>query len=104
MKKLFLIALTVAIALTAIPLMNSWSLADDRNITQRPMLAALSTLGKACEQGGVKGSTGSSPSACRSSGHATSNTLVAAVTCGSNQWCCKHDDFSKGTCAKCCSK
>ncbi|MBI5910652.1 MAG: hypothetical protein HY848_11950 [Betaproteobacteria bacterium] len=104
MKKLFLIALTLAIALSAIPLMNSWSLAQDRNATQGPMLAALSTSGKACEQGGVKGSTGSSPLACRSSGYITNNTFMAAVTCGSNQWCCKHEDFSKGTCARCCSK
>ncbi len=29
---------------------------------------------------------------------------AAAVTCGSNQWCCKHDIGGTGECLKCCNK
>ncbi len=29
---------------------------------------------------------------------------VAAVTCGSSEWCCKHDIGGTGECTKCCPK
>ena len=32
-----------------------------------------------------------------------SSERLAAVSCGSNQWCCRHD-FSNGSCVRCCSK
>jgi len=32
------------------------------------------------------------------------NPPVFAVTCGSDQWCCKHDIGGTGECTSCCAK
>jgi hypothetical protein len=103
MKKLLIIVLTLAMTLTAFQITNSSALAEEGKMTRGPLLAALSTPGGSCGQAGAAGSTGLSVLACRSSGYASNKQLMAAVSCGSNQWCCKHD-FSNGTCVRCCSK
>ena len=103
MKKILLIALAVIITWTTIPIAGHQALAEDGNQTRGLLLATLSTSGNSCEQVAVTGSSTSSALACRSNAYTSNNKLMAAVSCGSNQWCCKHD-FSKGTCVKCCSK
>lgn len=36
--------------------------------------------------------------------HGGKSKRVAAVSCGSDQWCCKHDIGGTGECTKCCPK
>src|SRR6185436_8855408 len=100
MKKIILITLTVIVTLLAAAIANDRVLAGDNSQARGQMIAALSTSSDACGQTAGRGPSSSSALACRSGASTSSNTLMAAVSCGANQWCCKHDDFSKGTCVK----
>ena len=71
----------------------------------RPILAALSYPEASCRRTSEAGLSDGIASICRSTGAVKDGQpLMAAVTCRSNEWCCRHEDFSKGTCAKCCPK
>jgi hypothetical protein len=98
-------ALLMALALSLGLLLGSGThspiLAQDSS-QWRPHVAALSTT-DSCWSGDSKINT-SAQQACRSVSHATSGPLLAGVTCGANQWCCKHDIGGTGECTKCCNK
>lgn len=68
----------------------------------RPHVAALS-MTDSCRSGASTINTFPSQ-ACRSASHEASGRLLAGVTCGANQWCCKHDIGGTGECTKCCNK
>ncbi len=105
MKKTIFSGLLLAIALTASPMSNAPALAEGRDTAQRQVLAALSSAGSSCARVSEAATDNASGPVCRSAGPAARGMkIMAAVTCGSNQWCCRHEDFSKGTCAKCCPK
>ncbi len=96
MKKIIATGLILTIALTAAAISNGPALAEDNKTA--PIFAALSSSVSSCGRVSEAG-------LCRSgSSAANANRTMAAVSCGANQWCCKHEDFSKGTCAKCCPK
>lgn len=78
---------------------------DTRAVSSyRPIFAALSS-NTSCPRVRETRILEGLASACPANSSAASGgTITAAVTCRSNEWCCRHEDFSKGTCAKCCPK
>ncbi len=104
MKKPSLIALALAVALAGVPITSGLPLAEDGHPGRGAIIVALSTSGNFCGWISEAGSISSSALACKPSGHVTSGNLIAAVSCGSDQWCCKHDIGGSGACTKCCSK
>lgn len=96
MKKIIATGLILTTALMAAAISSSPALAEDSK--RAPIFAALSSSVSSCARANEAG-------LCRSGrSEANANKTMAAVTCGASQWCCKHEDFSKGTCAKCCPK
>ena len=88
-------------ALTLAVFSISPSAADDSTKGQSFVMASLSS-GAFC--GRISEASPFNLTCRPNNAAATGHTRTAAVTCASNQWCCKHEDFSKGTCARCCSK
>jgi hypothetical protein len=87
-------------ALTATFFWNNQTLAGESRARHGWIVATLSSSALC----GRVSEANSSSLHCRSNNAAAVvNARTAAVTCGSNQWCCRRD-FSKGTCVKCCSK
>jgi hypothetical protein len=68
----------------------------------RSRIAALSSA-DSCQKN-PSGANVSPELTCRSGRPAGSGPRLAGVTCGANQWCCKHDIGGSGECTKCCDK
>jgi hypothetical protein len=83
MKKLFLLAMLSALALAG----------TEATSASAPIRSAAvgSTPARSCTQARI------------GSGRQMS-TPLAPVTCGSGEWCCRHDIGGTGACISCCSR
>lgn len=76
-----------------------------RTAAVRPAIMTVASYSASCNRTSDAEMSDGFVSSRRSTGVVNGGqTLVAAVTCRSSEWCCRHEDFSKGTCAKCCPK
>lgn len=100
MKKVLPFALMSALVLVGIHIAKNPAFAGERGA----IAVAMSTASDFCRRIDESRPPANSPLACKPSGGVASSQLLAAVTCGSNQWCCKHDIGGSGACTKCCPK
>ncbi len=99
MKRLSYVAVMLAFALAAVMAMSNFASAGDGQPQTGAIVVAAVTAG-ACSASGAF----TPAAACKPGARAAGRQLLAAVSCGSNQWCCKHDIGGTGACTKCCSK
>ncbi len=104
MKNVISVGLTLALVLSVLMGFGSSALAEDSRTPYRPVLAAVSNSFDLCGQVSQVGAANPLAMTCQAKRAHSTGRALAAVTCASNQWCCRHEDFSKGTCAKCCPK
>lgn len=104
MKNAISVGLTLALTLSVLVGLVGSILAGDSTLPYRPVLAAVSSPVDLCGRTSEVGAGKPSALTCQAKRAGSTGNSLAAVTCASNQWCCKHDDFSKGTCVKCCAK
>lgn len=104
MKMLFSFTVMLALALAGFQFTSTMALAGDDHTENGAMVVAVATAGGFCGRSSEAGATGFSALACAPNARITGYKSLAAVTCGSNQWCCKHDIGGSGACTKCCNK
>ncbi len=109
MKMLYLFAVILALALPSAHLTSNPAMAgQDLAMAGQDLndgLVAKKLCGNQIENRTAKiTASKSSASYLPTSLAGISRPLIYAVTCGSNQWCCKHDIGGTGQCTSCCSK
>jgi hypothetical protein len=98
--KMFALVVMTTLALTGINVANNGALAGE----SQSMVVAVSNAGSFCARVNEAGL-----GTCGLTDRAHQRVRgglgpLAAVTCGSGQWCCRHDIGGSGACVQCCNR